>query len=163
MGQGRHKNRFFLAVPLVALFALPSLAGTVFMAPEFPTRLEPGESYPESRFGKLPEKPGDRTFARSDGDDTGVTRRPAGLEIGRVKQSETSAPSGVTAPPLPMTLPPEPERDRNAELRLPPAETSVARRGVQEVALIAGDLGYFPKTVFVNRDVPVRLFVTGAS
>jgi hypothetical protein len=36
-------------------------------------------------------------------------------------------------------------------------------KGVQEIALIAGDLGYFPKTVFVTRDVPVRLFVTGAS
>ncbi|NDC78523.1 MAG: hypothetical protein EBZ67_11725 [Chitinophagia bacterium] len=37
------------------------------------------------------------------------------------------------------------------------------RKGVQEVAVIAGDLGYFPKTIFVNRDVPVRLFVTGSS
>ncbi len=38
-----------------------------------------------------------------------------------------------------------------------------ARKGVQEVALIAGDLGFFPKTVFVSKDTPVRLFVTGAS
>jgi plastocyanin domain-containing protein len=38
-----------------------------------------------------------------------------------------------------------------------------SRKGVQEVALIAGDLGYFPKTVFVNPDTPVRMFVTGAS
>lgn len=37
------------------------------------------------------------------------------------------------------------------------------KKGVQEVAVIAGDLGYFPKTVFVNPDVPVRLFVTGTS
>jgi hypothetical protein len=36
-------------------------------------------------------------------------------------------------------------------------------RGIQEVALIAGDLGFFPKVFFVSRDVPVRLFVTGAS
>lgn len=37
------------------------------------------------------------------------------------------------------------------------------RKGVQEVALIAGDLGFFPKTLFVTQDIPVRLFVTGAS
>jgi plastocyanin domain-containing protein len=37
------------------------------------------------------------------------------------------------------------------------------RKGVQEVALIAGDLGFFPKTIFVSRDVPVRLFVTGTA
>jgi plastocyanin len=39
----------------------------------------------------------------------------------------------------------------------------VSQRGVQEVAVIANDLGFFPKTIFVTRDVPVRLFVTGAS
>ncbi|MDR3608719.1 MAG: cupredoxin domain-containing protein [Oligoflexia bacterium] len=50
---------------------------------------------------------------------------------------------------------------------IPPALSDVAgqvsRRGVQEVAVIATDLGFFPKTIFVTRDVPVRLFVTGAS
>jgi plastocyanin domain-containing protein len=39
----------------------------------------------------------------------------------------------------------------------------VARKGVQEVALIASDLGFFPKTLFVSRDVPVRMYVTGSS
>lgn len=37
------------------------------------------------------------------------------------------------------------------------------KTGIQEVSIIANDLGYFPKTIFVNRDIPVRLFVTGAS
>ncbi|MBC7385009.1 MAG: cupredoxin domain-containing protein [Cryobacterium sp.] len=37
------------------------------------------------------------------------------------------------------------------------------RKGVQEVSIIAGDLGFFPKTIFVSRDVPVRLYVTGTS
>lgn len=37
------------------------------------------------------------------------------------------------------------------------------KKGVQETALIAGDLGYFPKTLFVSQNIPVRLFVTGAS
>lgn len=38
-----------------------------------------------------------------------------------------------------------------------------ARTGVQEVSVIAGDMGFFPKTVFVTKDVPVRMFVTGVS
>jgi len=40
---------------------------------------------------------------------------------------------------------------------------TLRRNGVQEVALIAGDLGFFPRTVFVTRDIPVRMYVTGAS
>lgn len=42
-------------------------------------------------------------------------------------------------------------------------DAMIQRRGVQEISLIAGDLGFFPKTLFVSRDVPVRMFVTGAS
>lgn len=42
-------------------------------------------------------------------------------------------------------------------------QSVVARKGVQEVSVIASDLGYFPKTVFVARDVPVRMFVTSSS
>jgi hypothetical protein len=38
-----------------------------------------------------------------------------------------------------------------------------ATSGVQEVALIASDLGFFPKTIFVTRDIPVRIYLTGAS
>lgn len=40
---------------------------------------------------------------------------------------------------------------------------TLRRNGVQEVAVIAGDLGFFPRTVFVTRDIPVRMYVTGAS
>jgi plastocyanin domain-containing protein len=40
---------------------------------------------------------------------------------------------------------------------------AIRRKGVQEIAVIAGDSGFFPKTVFVTRDIPVRLYVTGAS
>lgn len=50
----------------------------------------------------------------------------------------------------------------NAPQGAPPLGT-LRRNGVQEVALIAGDLGFFPRTVFVTRDIPVRMFVTGAS
>jgi hypothetical protein len=45
-----------------------------------------------------------------------------------------------------------------------PQPLGTARRnGVQEVAVIAGDLGFFPRTVFVTQDIPVRMYVTGAS
>jgi len=37
------------------------------------------------------------------------------------------------------------------------------QKGIQEVSIIAGDLGFFPRTFFVTRDIPVRIFVTGAS
>ncbi len=41
--------------------------------------------------------------------------------------------------------------------------SAIRSKGVQEVSIIAGDLGYFPKTVFVAPDIPVRLYITGAS
>lgn len=48
----------------------------------------------------------------------------------------------------------------------PPSDslgTRASRNGVQEVSLIAGDLGFFPQTLFVAPEIPVRLYVTGAS
>ena len=64
--------------------------------------------------------------------------------------------------------PPNPSRTEGpsrAPASVQPNLSAVAgsRGGVQELALIAGDLGFFPKTLFVTRDVPVKLFVTGAS
>ena len=58
------------------------------------------------------------------------------------------------------------EADRKPAESIPKKSFEAAeirRKGVQEVALIAGDLGYFPKAIFVSRDVPVRIYVTGAS
>ena len=43
------------------------------------------------------------------------------------------------------------------------ADSVTRRKGVQEVSIIANDLGFFPKTIFVSRNIPVRLYVTGAS
>ena len=39
----------------------------------------------------------------------------------------------------------------------------LSARGVQEVGLVASDLGYFPKVLFLTRNIPVRLFITAAS
>jgi heme/copper-type cytochrome/quinol oxidase subunit 2 len=55
-------------------------------------------------------------------------------------------------------------QDAETEKFITEVQDPIARRkGIQEVSIIAGDLGFFPKTIFVSRDVPVRLFVTGAS
>lgn len=93
-------------------------------------------------------------------------RRPAGLELGGtqlVQRPQTAPPARnltssdkymESSTPAPSSLMNMPSTGND-----PRFET----RGVQEVALIASDLGFFPKTIFVSRDVPVRLFVTGAS
>ncbi|OFZ18734.1 MAG: hypothetical protein A2X94_05990 [Bdellovibrionales bacterium GWB1_55_8] len=133
------------------------------------------EHFPESRFGAPPARPDmgvssgyairavDDLEARNDELDAGTWyarengaragRSPAGLEItgGSVPRAGSNKMADL-APPL------EP-----APVNPTSAASAIARKGVQEVALIAGDLGFFPKTVFVSRDVPVRLFVTGAS
>lgn len=55
-------------------------------------------------------------------------------------------------------------QDAEAEKFVSEVQDPIARRkGMQEISIIAGDLGFFPKTIFVSRDVPVRLYVTGAS
>ncbi len=55
----------------------------------------------------------------------------------------------------------------SADTNKPKISSKIAKivqgKGIQEISLIAGDLGYFPKTLFVVKDIPVRLYVTGAS
>lgn len=70
-----------------------------------------------------------------------VSREPSALQT----SGRTSAKLVGTVPEKPMDLVPS------------------QAKGVQEVALIAGELGYFPKALFVTQDIPVRLFVTGTS
>ncbi len=63
--------------------------------------------------------------------------------------------------------PPQPIQIENRKPAEVEARTSLDHTGantaVQEIALIAGDLGYFPRVLFVTRDIPVKLFVTGSS
>lgn len=55
-------------------------------------------------------------------------------------------------------------QDEQTEKFVSDMQDPIARRkGIQEISIIAGDLGFFPKTIFVSRDVPVRIFITGAS
>jgi len=119
----------------------------------------PGENYPESRFGNAPLQPeiGGRSRVQPEeidqtlSDPESTSRKPAGLEFTTQKGHIQMNPivPGSELPTSPSNLNPKP--------------SAVSRTGVQEIALIAGDLGFFPKTVFVTRDIPVRMFVTGAS
>jgi plastocyanin len=173
VGSVRNKILFLLGIFILALAfsaAMPNAnAGTAFAQPEPAEKLAPGESYPESRFGHPPMKVEtgvSRGYASRAVDDmeqsdeadqpvirhsAGGARSPAGLEFVSNKRSGDAQLAPGTAPRM---------QESAGQLNTGKA---AARLGVQEVALIASDLGYFPKTVFVSRDVPVRMFVTGSS
>ena len=100
--------------------------------------VDPDDAYPISRFG---------------------TSNAGDVFGGRLPAS-----SGAMADPEEMRGRDEITNHRASHRALGTAPLGTVRRnGVQEVALIAGDLGFFPRTVFVTRDIPVRMFVTGAS
>jgi plastocyanin len=142
-------------------------AGTVLVPAEQLVPETDNEGFPESKFGQPPARiaPGiNSTFAAREADrideefragpsHAAKNRAPASLEM-----TEDMRPTRME--PRKHILP----EAHDAPVATNPSSLKVsAGRGVQEVSLIAGDLGYFPKTVFVVRDVPVRMFVTGAS
>ncbi len=104
---------------------------------------------------------------------TGVQKRsgrsPAGLEVGGqpVRQIEVRTLNRPAMKRVPSSKELSSEiarQEKKTEEFVTDLNDPIARRkGVQEVALIASDLGFFPKTFFVSRDVPVRLFVTGSA
>lgn len=107
--------------------------------------LQPEEEFPDSQFGSPPIR-----SSREDALRKAAGRSPAGLEFSG--QSGKAQPTAVL-----------PNNNPSSPANINPEPGSISRVGVQEVALIAGDLGFFPKTIFVTQDIPVRLFVTGAS
>jgi heme/copper-type cytochrome/quinol oxidase subunit 2 len=140
----------------LALIALPSLAGVVLVQPP-PSAAPTPEEYPESRFGAAPADPSQ-----------GVTRRPAGLMFEGQTATAPVRPDYDFDKKEPIGAAPQKtvevaDADPGSMLKGPQDLVPSSTKGIQEVALIAGDLGFFPNTVFVTRDVPVRLFVTGAS
>src|SRR4051812_44732523 len=173
-----------LSILMVASLLLPaslSIAGTV-LAPRVPdTTQSPDERYPESRFGQQPSRvdlgvgPSYVRHAVSELDpvrdeigdarsERPVRRSPAGLE----SSDQARAMPGSTDSTPSASHYTRPDGTREAPVRAEtgmqdPQPSTINRSGVQEVALIASDLGYFPRTIFVTRDLPVRLFVTGAS
>jgi plastocyanin len=146
------------------LISSGAFAGTVMAPPEKPEPLAPGENYAESRFGAPPAKvdtgikSGFASKQARDMDEVEDDERPSSARSPASSGGEeTSVRFRVNNVKPVEAGPPKIPEGSGAET------DAMVRRGVQEVALIAGDLGFFPKTVFVSRDVPVRMFVTGAS
>lgn len=140
-----------LFVGVIVFFAVSAYGGVEFAEKE---PQDAGVGGQESRFGFTPAAPpfgirpgyASRAVTAMEGDDEALdARTPVG---GRAPASVTMA--KAHGAPQAMAAAPE-------------FETATARRGVQEVALIAGDLGFFPKVFFVAPEVPVRLFVTASS
>jgi plastocyanin len=149
-------RKLILGLGVVGLItAIPARADTVLLHERPAPKQNSAEVFPPSRFGQPPMRV--NTGISEDYAATEVSRwdrAPAGEEFGGRGHDRLSA---------------EPARDLASvgpQLAVPTPESQlmeIRKKGVQEVALIAGDLGFFPKTFFVSRDVPVRLFVTGAS
>ena len=170
--QYKQKILFLLSLFILAVVfsaAMPvAEAGTVMAQSEPKEKLGPGEFYPESRFGQTPAKidlgvsSGYTARAVEEMDaleetspqPTRSARSPAGLEFGgTTPRTHAARPPALREEASPIVAPANSTEPNSA----------VARKGVQEVAVIASDLGFFPKTLFVSRDVPVRLFVTSSS
>jgi|GEM_PF-2837188 len=121
-----------------------------------PTGLESlnGENFPESRWGSAPLRARAIGFEEEQNAAFGGGRSPAGARSRGGESSDMAS--------LDREVPSASTQYRDA-LPGDPLQPNPAKNGVQEIAIIAGDLGFFPKKIFVNRDMPVRLFVTGAS
>ena len=148
-------DRKCLRVPwfvcVLALMVGSQAFGDILNSSFQPSRTVAGEedSFPESRFGSAPH-PG-HPDASGDHFDAMSNAYPEDAPVGHGNRSPASGSiSGDGTGLVP-------------ESTSPIKFSSLKRGGVQEVALIAGDLGFFPKTLFVTRNVPVKLFVTGAS
>ena len=118
------------------------------------------ESFPESRWGSAPMRARNVESASEEllvGARSG--RSPASA---RAEYDMASNPS-IDTQAIDRDIPSRSSSREPASDLGDPLTAAPKRAGVQEVAVIAGDLGFFPKKIFVNRDMPVRLFVTGAS
>lgn len=149
---------------------LHQASATIVLTEPAPALPPTAEIYPESQFGKSPADPVTGQLpllaieARQmsehvdaiDNQEFATNRAPAGLNFASQTSSKSATPA-VIEEPLP-----HPHSSVFGQKPVIPS-TSEATRGIQEVALIANDLGYFPKAVFVTRNVPVRIYVTGAS
>jgi plastocyanin len=115
-----------------------------------------GETFPESHFGSSDPGSGDITqqgYAAKQVNDMETPDEENGRVSGRGLASVGGNPNSGSETPIITT------QAGTQDV----SESTVMRKGVQEVSIIASDLGYFPKTVFVSRDVPVRMYVTSSS
>jgi len=135
MEKRSHKQNIFLSlfILLIATFSFHPLALS-------------DEGFPRSSFGKAPERP-----LLSASDDFVTDERSSNLSPGHIL--------------IQRRLPREPNRAPSAIRSEGPIAHVQAQSfsGVQEVSLIAGELGFFPRTVFVYPKTPVRMYLTSSS
>ena len=147
------------------LFSItPLRAGTRFIPPPPPRGQQEGEIQEYSYWGTLQDDEGREVNFNQDNAFSRASRSPAGLETAGVASTkpETLNRPAVRKQKISDSVSATEEtmqklvsKDSNDPL--------VRRKGIQEVAVIASESGFYPKTFFVSRDVPVRLFITGAS
>lgn len=138
---------YLLGLTILSICSSRAAFAVILAEPKRQSRPMAEEFFPESRFGSGPI----RKDAEDEYELDGPSRKPAGLEF--------SDGSGRVQPTLVI-----PDGDMPvSQGNLNPKPSDSARSGVQEVALIASDLGFFPKTLFVTKDTPVKIFATGAS
>jgi plastocyanin len=170
----RNKNYIlWMITAFAAAWILPaSVSGDTIMAPPTaPIEVGPRENFAESQFGKDPAKPdiGFSTairegFIHNAVEDMEADRRPAGLEFSTTTTTNSTPPvTNLGTEPKPSAQQIQAAHDLVTKDGATERTQAAIQKGVQEIAVIASDHGYFPKTLFVSRDIPVRIFVTGAS
>lgn len=146
-------SRVILVFLVLCVWVMPALAGPIVLTPTLsngPIIVQEEQEFPESHFGTPPPR---------DVDTLTPSRQPAGLVMEPVKHE----PADVKQKEEQLAKKEEPEGVPAQSRVQGEFLESLKGQAEQEKALIAGDLGFFPKTVIVTQDIPVRLFVTGAS
>lgn len=122
-----------------------------------PSLMDMGTAYPDSRFGTPPGQPElevgpdavKRALQEIDPRDLPSSpNKPSSRSIASVQSVQTY-----------QSVPPPSE----VHPRRYSTENPMAKPVTQEIGVIEGDSGFFPQTISVTRDVPVHLYVTGAS
>ena len=154
----------FLRIGLIILSSLIPLSAAqsevVLVPPQAPPPLN-AERFPTSSFSSNGGSYADPAPRRS-------YRGPA--SVGESHQGHRSGGNSVYFSNTqisnhPTHADPLSRAQRSPNSKFDPGQKVLPKRlgGIQEIALIADQLGYFPKTIFVTRNIPVRLFVTSST
>ena len=143
--QIKKMHAWILVCSFFVMSSLSFAKGRDQEGPSFRTHSQVNEEFPESRFGTPP------TSALLDD--------PYQLMMKELNQDDSKKRSIRGLASTDSLI----DGDLTGGIRdgvLPP---SILKSGTQEVSLIAHELGFFPRSIFVTQDVPVRMFVTSAS
>lgn len=128
---------------------------------------------PESQFGSGPADPATKQV------EVGSAQEMQGDEVAVQAAKQTTTHARTDGGRMPASVPGAAPQDQFVRGRVDSSNVEVydrspasmggpdyvvptGQKGVQEFSLIVNRLGFFPKAIFVTRDIPVRLFVTGS-